>query len=123
MGKKQPRPPHLVEKAIAVGGRIRVLRDKKGLSDKDLGDMVKFTRNAVTQWETGRAMPRPDTLQAIARALDTSVEWLLAGDDQAEIARAHTTSELEMLRAFREVPEAQKGILIAAAREMSRPKD
>lgn len=112
---KTPTDSKKTKKAIEVGGRIRVLRDNKGLSDIELAVILGVTRNAVTQWETGRAMPKPQKLPAIAEALDTTVEWLLVGDDAAEMARAQTTAELEMLRTFRAVPDDQKAILIAAA--------
>lgn len=102
------------QKAVEVGNRIRAQRDRMEWTQPELGVRIGVTGNAVAQYETGRTMPRPERLQLIAELTDTTVEWLLTGGDEAELARAQTNSELAMLREFRSLPLEQQAIAFAA---------
>jgi len=65
--------------------------------------MIGVTGNAVTQYETGRAAPKPQRFEALALALGTSTTWLLTGHEPDELTRAQTKLELETLTAIREL--------------------
>jgi transcriptional regulator with XRE-family HTH domain len=54
---------------------IRLLRQAKRLSQKQLAMLLGVERSAVSKWETGQAIPRAEKFPAIAEALgcDTSV--------------------------------------------------
>jgi transcriptional regulator with XRE-family HTH domain len=69
--------------ARAVGTRIRALRQKKGLTQADLGSdrrgRVYFEKQYVWKMETGRVTPSLAALSHIARRLGVSLATLLRG--------------------------------------------
>lgn len=61
----------------AFGQRIRDLRNKKGLSQQQLADLVFVTRKSVSNWESGHRMPDITMLTRLARALGVKTHELL----------------------------------------------
>lgn len=64
---RQRRPR--TELATHVGARIKLKREMLGLSTGDVARSIEVTANAVTQYETGRAVPKQERLDALANAL------------------------------------------------------
>lgn len=60
--------------------RLRALRDKRGLSLRQVADRVGVTAPCVFKWERG-IMPRKAHLDALATALLVSPEYLVSGDE------------------------------------------
>ena len=58
---------------------ILELRTKRGLSQEELAEKVFVTRQAVSNWETGKTQPDIETLTKIAEYFDVSVEYLIYG--------------------------------------------
>ncbi|PAK77808.1 helix-turn-helix domain-containing protein [Acetobacter fabarum] len=109
-------------KAKIIGERIRTKRELLGFTTDELGGMIGVTGNAVTQYETGRATPKPNRFEALAVALGTNTTWLLTGNDPDELARAQTKTELEALTLLREIPLDQQALVLAAIRGMATVK-
>lgn len=63
---------------VAVGQRVRHRRRAAGLSQAELADRSGVSRQAVGALEAGRHLPRVDAALALAAALGTTVEDLLA---------------------------------------------
>lgn len=59
--------------------RIFQARKAKGFSQEDLAELVGVSRQAVSKWETGEAMPDVDKLIALCDALDLNMEYLALG--------------------------------------------
>lgn len=57
--------------------KIRECRKRKGLSRKEVAKKIGIPYTTYTNYETGYRVPRIDTVQKIARALDVSVDELL----------------------------------------------
>ena len=64
---------------MTVGDRIKESRKKNGLSQKELGQKLKKTQQMIAQLENSSAMPKIDTLQKIADALNIPLTYLLYG--------------------------------------------
>jgi len=60
-----------------VGTNIKRFRKKQGLSQEDMATELHVTRQAVANWETGKAFPDIDMLKRIAATLDTSVSDII----------------------------------------------
>lgn len=60
-----------------IGEKIRLLRKKAGLTQKELGQKLGISQAAIGQFETNRSNPQIETLQKIASALDVPVQDLL----------------------------------------------
>jgi DNA-binding XRE family transcriptional regulator len=57
---------------------VRVLRKHRGLTQAALADAAGVSQAYVAEIETGRKSGAPDTLKAIARALDVPLDVLVA---------------------------------------------
>lgn len=68
--------------------KIQQLRKQRGLTQEQLAQALYVSRTAVSKWESGRGYPNIDSLKAIARFFDVTVDELLSGDAQCTIARA-----------------------------------
>lgn len=64
--------------ASEVGSRIRALREEAGLTQSELAALAYVTRQSVGNWERGNTLPDVQSLQLVARALNTTVDGLLA---------------------------------------------
>ena len=60
-----------------IGSRIRKYREKQGLSQKELAQMIGVSNSRVSNWEQGINRPDADILASICRALNTSPSELL----------------------------------------------
>jgi transcriptional regulator with XRE-family HTH domain len=69
-----PQDPFYVE----LGRRIRTARKEKKLTQEKLASVVQLTRTSITNIECGRQPVLAHHLAALARALDVSIESLLA---------------------------------------------
>ncbi|WP_333595155.1 helix-turn-helix transcriptional regulator [Anaerospora hongkongensis] len=65
------------------GKRIAKLRNKKGMSQAELGKMMGLAQATIGAWEVGRLKTLPDdeTLLKLATLLGTKVETLLGADE------------------------------------------
>ena len=64
-------------KDYSLGNFISVLREKKGLSQYQLGALVGVTDKAVSKWENGASKPRINTVKKLAQVLDVGIDELL----------------------------------------------
>jgi transcriptional regulator with XRE-family HTH domain len=71
--------------ARQVGRRIADLRQRAGLSQRELAARLGWTRDIVAHYEVGRRELGLERLAAIADALNVSPATLLARDDLAPI--------------------------------------
>ncbi len=64
-----------------LGNRLKGLRNKKGMTQKELADMLGVTDGAIGMWERGRREPDGDKLSQLARIFGVSVDYLLGHSD------------------------------------------
>lgn len=60
-----------------MGEIIGMLRREKGMTQKEIADMLNITDKAVSKWERGLAFPDTQTIPRLAEILGVSVEELL----------------------------------------------
>ena len=63
--------------------KIHYCRKKAMLSQEALAERIGVSRQAVSKWETGEAMPEVTKLLQLAQAFGVSTDWLLSEDDPA----------------------------------------
>ena len=61
---------------MTVGENIRRIRQERGLTLKQLGDMVGVSEAYIRAYESGRRNPKIKSLEALAQALAVNVEVL-----------------------------------------------
>lgn len=64
--------------AMQIGERIKAARKKAGLTQKQLGEKMGISYQAVAQWENDLRNPKIETLRAIANALGVPVSDLIS---------------------------------------------
>lgn len=66
---------------MKLNEKIILCRKKCGLSQEALGDAVGVSRQAVSKWETGDALPEVTKLKALADIFGVTADYLLSDDD------------------------------------------
>lgn len=65
---------------MSTGANIRRLRERRGLTQEQLGKMVDVSRSTITQWERGWTTPRMGNVQLLAGALGVSTADIIADE-------------------------------------------
>lgn len=60
-----------------IGIRIRKYREKSGLSQKELAELINVSNSRISNWEQGINRPDADILADLCRALNVSPSELL----------------------------------------------
>ena len=60
-----------------LGDKILKLRKKQGLSQEQLGEEVRVTRQTISNWELNETSPNPIQLKLLSKALNISIDELL----------------------------------------------
>lgn len=73
---------------------LKSLREKRGLTQRELADRIGVSDKAVSKWETARGLPDVGSLDSLAQALGVSIAELLTGDLQENQNRAANLKKL-----------------------------
>jgi transcriptional regulator with XRE-family HTH domain len=65
---------------VRIGLRFREARKELGVALQDVANACDVTRQAVSLWETGKAVPGDDKLRRAAEFLGVSRRWLITGE-------------------------------------------
>lgn len=67
--------------------RIKELRIKKGINQKELGSIIGAAANSVSQYESGSREPSIEILNKLADYFDVSIDYLLqrSNDEKSDI--------------------------------------
>lgn len=94
---------------MQLGKKIRDLRLRRGLTVQQLGEATSLSKGFISQVENSRTSPSLATLQDLARALETSVAYLVVEEervpyvvrsaDRPRLQLGGTTSRIEVLSA------------------------
>ncbi len=60
-----------------TAGAIKALREKKGLTQNQLAQMLNVSDKAVSKWETAKGLPDITLIEPLAAALGISVPELM----------------------------------------------
>jgi len=96
-----------------LGNRIVTLRKAKSWSQTQLADKVGISYAQIGRYETKGSQPPAEVLKKIADALDSTVDFLVNGDN-TDKAKA-SLQDAEVIRYFKEVdalPQEDKSALL-----------
>ena len=57
---------------------LKRIREKQSVTQMELAEKINVPQSTIASWETGRALPRAEKLPAIAKALNCTIDELLA---------------------------------------------
>jgi len=75
----------MADEVYDFGLRIKELRKRKGLTQKQLGDLLGVTKDAISHYENNTQTPPTAKIIKLAQYLNTSVDYLLGLDDEPVI--------------------------------------
>ncbi len=64
-----------------LGERIKICRQKKKMSQQDLGSISETHQKNISKYEQNMVVPSAITLKKIADALEVTTDYLLGGDN------------------------------------------
>ena len=67
---------------VKTGNLIASIRKEKGLTQKQLSDMLGVSNATISKWETGKGFPDISLLEPLSKVLDITVSEILAGERQ-----------------------------------------
>ena len=70
--------------------KLQELRKQKGLTQEELAERLYVSRTAISKWESGRGYPNIDSLKAISKFFEITIDELLSGDELLTIAEEET---------------------------------
>lgn len=93
-----------------IGGKLKKLRERAGLSQEKLAELMELSRFQIQKYERGQDALSPERLQQLAATLSVPIqEFFLAGEDRLPI----TVEEKLLLDSYRAIPnkDVQESIL------------
>lgn len=66
--------------------RLKEVREKKGLSQADVANALNLSRQAISQWETGKAYPDIDNLVLLCELYDMTLDELVGRNSKTLFA-------------------------------------
>ncbi|MEW6327904.1 MAG: helix-turn-helix transcriptional regulator [Thermodesulfobacteriota bacterium] len=87
--------------------RIKLRREKLGISQERLGEMVGVTYQQIQKYEKGINRVNVEILQKIAQSLDVSTNFFFDGEDEQKIKGILTFQEQELIRYFRSITDQE----------------
>jgi len=120
-------PTHGSHSQLQVAASIRMLRQKSGLSQRQLALRMQVPRTYVSKIENEKAMPTLSSLQRLATALEVSMGDLLKGSSRTledEIADLMQDEFIaEVVQYLDKLDPMQRSTLLAQVRDLSiRPR-
>ncbi|MCC9737983.1 helix-turn-helix transcriptional regulator [Streptomyces sp. MNU89] len=83
----------------ALGKQIKLLRERAGLTQRELGERLRYGEDLISSVERGRRVPQPELLEAADQALDAG--GLLAGVTD-DVVKAKTRARVRHPAWFRD---------------------
>lgn len=70
--------------------KLVILRKEKGLTQLSVAEKLDVSRQAVSRWESGVALPSTDNLKSLSTLYGVSVDYLLNSDIEREHKQVQT---------------------------------
>lgn len=64
--------------------RISSLLSQNGMTAKELTQLLKISKTAVSEWKSGKLKPSTEALIGISQIFNVSLDWLLTGETHSE---------------------------------------
>ncbi|MBQ8401460.1 MAG: helix-turn-helix transcriptional regulator [Clostridia bacterium] len=78
---------------MKLSEKIYYCRKKAGLSQDALAEKLEVSRQAVSKWENGEAVPETGKLPGLSKAFGVTIDWLLSEEDPVQEEVRNTPPE------------------------------
>ncbi|MDQ7095986.1 helix-turn-helix transcriptional regulator [Desulfosporosinus sp. PR] len=97
------------EARLRVGKVIRDARNKSGLTQRQLGDMIGKSNNTITGWEKGINSPDVEAIELLCAVLDIPVKEMFPHCAEKDVKTMElTTIEQNLIESWRKLSEADR---------------
>lgn len=86
-----------------LSGRLKALRKKRGISQADLAEKTSVHFTQISRYERGESKPNAEAITKLAKALDTTVDYLMNGT--SDDAATNAGLEKEIISRFKQVQD------------------
>lgn len=87
----------MTEPLPSPGSRLRLARERLGLTQAQLAEVLRVTRGAVSAWESGLRRLEGPALVALQAVYGVSTTWLLTGAGPAEVEPGIAAAGTELI--------------------------
>lgn len=94
---------------MTTADRIKELRKARHLTQTALADKCHTTKQAVSMWETGNAIPSRISLEALCDVFNVEMDYLMGR--QSVTMRYLNTEELDIIDAYRDLSDEGKDMV------------
>ena len=81
---------------MSLEEKLVSLRKQKGLTQMDLAEKLNVSRQAVSRWEVGAAVPSTDNLKILGELYGVQIDYLLNGEIGDDIGSLQKLEEYPM---------------------------
>lgn len=78
--------------------KLQELRKRTDITQEELAQALFVSRTAVSKWESGRGFPSIESLKAISRHFNISIDELLSGQELLTIAEEDSKTQKQKLQ-------------------------
>lgn len=99
-----------------IGRRIKLARDRSGLTQEQLGKELGVSDGAISSYELGDTLPSIKNAIALAKIFGVSLDWLFTGAEMGNNEPPNdpgmTEEEIKLLIAFRQAPVTNRKVVL-----------
>lgn len=105
---------YLNKNFIGVGERISKRLDEMGLKQVDVCNSISISKNAMSNYISGKRIPDTMVIYKLSKFLSVSIEWLLVGEEDNSNNNQMRTHSLnfEMFSLYNQLTETEKAKVI-----------
>lgn len=116
-----------MKKTSTTAERLATLMRQRGIKQAEILDLCKpfcdkygvtLNSSGLSQYVTGKNIPRQDKLTVLAQALGVDEAWLMGYDDDEPVFAALNEDETELVETFRNLSRKDKHRLMAYLYEL-----
>ena len=78
--------------------KLQKLRKSKELTQEQLAQQLFVSRTAISKWESDRGCPNIDSLKAISKFFNVSIDELLSSDELIEVCEKESATKVLQLK-------------------------
>ena len=75
-----------------IAKRIKLLRERKGFTQKQLAEILNLSQQAIAKWETGKSEPDVKMINKLAELFEVDVSYLIGNTNFINFAKEKSPS-------------------------------
>lgn len=89
---------------MELNKKLVALRKKKGMTQEELAEAIKISRQAISRWEVGTALPSADNLMWLSKFYEVSMDELMgdvtSGEQESSEGKKATNIKNRVFQKF-----------------------